>query len=137
MFASFSRLDLGITVGPKRPEQIKTILSGYLLILVNYQCMDKDITGSALWRMRATLRHHDRVRRITFTGTAAWINEFIRATNCPFHILERLSLRIRFSDRQKLPDTILRGPTTSYIKPRLSRIRIFIVRNGSQQPLFC
>ena len=60
-FASTPRLDLGITIG-----HIKTILSSHLPIPVDYNCTDEDITGSALWRMRAALRHHDRVRRILF-----------------------------------------------------------------------
>jgi hypothetical protein len=83
MFASSSRLDL-ITVGPKKPGHIKTILSGHLPILIDYKCMHEDLTGSALWRMRATFRHHDRVRKITFAGTGTWIDEFIRATNDSF-----------------------------------------------------
>jgi hypothetical protein len=56
MFASSSRLDLGITVGPQKPGHIKTTLSSPLPIFIEYKCLSYgDITGSALWRMRAAL----------------------------------------------------------------------------------
>jgi hypothetical protein len=70
MFASSSRLDLNIIVGPEKPGHIKTILSGHLPILIDYLRLYRpgDMTDSALWRMRAALRHRDRVREISFRG---------------------------------------------------------------------
>jgi hypothetical protein len=55
-------LDLGVTLGPEKPDHIETILSGPLPILIGYKCLYREITGSALWRMDAAIRHHDRVR---------------------------------------------------------------------------
>ena len=66
VFASLSRLDLGITVGPIKPDNIETILSSQLPILIDYKCMYQDMSSSALWRMRASLEQRDRVRGITF-----------------------------------------------------------------------
>jgi len=105
MFASVTRLDLGITVGPEKPGHIKTILSGPLPIFLDYRrcirctchweenaaCdagdvfLPTNITGSALWRMRAVLKYHpDRVRDITFEGEWAGFNKFFKMTNCAF-----------------------------------------------------
>src|SRR5258708_15344702 len=39
-----------------------------------------DVTGSALWRMRATLREHDRVREVSFEGKNGSFEIFIKAT---------------------------------------------------------
>jgi hypothetical protein len=125
VFASASRLDLGIPVGPDKPRHIKTILSGSLPILVNYRCRYRDITGSALWRMRAALKHHDRVRGISFEGSGANFDKFIKATNFPFPLLESLSLRLRYGDKQKLPDTFLRGPDLSDL--HLQRLKLMRV----------
>jgi hypothetical protein len=68
MFVSSCHLDLNIIVGPKKLGNIKTILSGHLPILIDYSCLHRprDITGSALWHMRATLRHCNRMREISF-----------------------------------------------------------------------
>jgi hypothetical protein len=119
MFASSSRLDLGITVGPQKPGHIKTILSGRLPIFMDYKCMSKDVTGSALWRMRAALKHQDRVRgEIAFEGTGAWFDEFFEATNCSFPVLESLLLRPKYGHEVELPDTFLGGPDLSYLHLR-------------------
>ena len=122
VFASVSRLDLSIPVGPDKPRHIKTILSGPLPIIINYRCMYRDITGSALWRMRAALRHHDRVRRISFEASGASFDKFIKATNCPFPLLESLSLRFGYGDKPKLPNTFLRGPDLSDL--HLQRLKL-------------
>jgi hypothetical protein len=96
VFASSSRLDLNITVGPEKPGYIKTILSGHLSILIDYVRMYEppgNITGSALWRMHAALRHRDRVREISFGGwSVISFGKFIRATNYHFPTLESLDL---------------------------------------------
>jgi hypothetical protein len=84
IFASASRLDLSITVGPEKPGHIKAILSGPLPIHIDYKCRFREITGSALWRMRAALKHHDRVREIALEGTSADFDKFFKVTNCPF-----------------------------------------------------
>jgi hypothetical protein len=103
MFASSSRLDL-ITVGPKKPGHIKTILSGHLPILIDYKCMHEDLTG----------RHSD----ITIAFARSPLQErepgSTNSSERPMTpLLESLSLRFRFSDKQKLPDTFLRGPDLS------------------------
>jgi hypothetical protein len=113
-FASCSRLDLGVTVGPEKPGHIKSILSGTLPISINYRGM-YGITRSALWRMRAVLEHHhDRVREIAFEGMlvdATNFNKILKVTQYAFPMLEGLILH--FDDyyyEPKLPDTFLRGP---------------------------
>lgn len=137
MFASVTRLDLGITVGPEKPGHIKTILSGPLPIFLDFPCIyhhihDREedtaddagdvvdafpigITGSALWRMRAVLKHHpDRVRHITFEGESTSFNKFFKMTNCAFSMLESLSLTF-FSHVPNIPATFLRGPDLSHL----------------------
>jgi hypothetical protein len=122
MSASSSRLDLGITVGPKKPGHIETILSGPWPIVIDYKRTQEYITGSALWRLRAALRHHDRVREISFEGSSASFGKFFKATNRPFPVLENLSLHFRTGDEVKLPDTFLRGPDLSV--SHLRRLRL-------------
>ena len=124
MFASSSRLDLGITVGPKKPSHIKTILSSPLPIFVEYKSIyPEDITGSALWRMRAALRHCDRVREITFEGwSGADFGNFIRATNYHFPALESLVLGVPNGNELDIPATFLRGP--DQLNLRLRRLRL-------------
>jgi hypothetical protein len=136
MFASVTRLDLGITVGPEKPGHIKTILSGPLPIFLDFRCIyhpihDREedtagdivdidaiptgITGSALWRMRAVLKHHpDRVRDITFEGEWTRFNKFFKMTNCAFSMLESLSLTF-LSHVPNIPATFLRGPDLSHL----------------------
>ena len=119
MFASASRLDLGITVGPKKPDDIKTIQSYPLPIFIDYKYQymhreSEDITG-ALSRMLAALGHHDRVREISYEGSGLSgtnFDEFIKATNSPFPLLESLVFRFK-RGYVKLPDTFLRGPGLS------------------------
>jgi hypothetical protein len=129
MFASSSRLELGITVGSKKPGHIKAILSGPLPILIDYKCRNENLTGSALWRLRAALGHSDRVREISFEGSDAWFGQFFTATtNCSFPVLESLSLcfgrGLRHGDDPKLPDTFLRGPDLSDLHPSLRRLSL-------------
>ena len=113
IFASSLRLDLGITVGPIKPKEIETILAGPLPILIEYKCMYEEMTSSAIWRLRAALKHHDRVRGIFFGGTSVWSNEFFRATNHSFPILERLTLVPLYGVELKLPETFLGGQDVS------------------------
>jgi hypothetical protein len=114
MFASSYRLDLNITVGPEKPEHIRTILSGHLPILIDYLCMyGLDVTGSALWRMRAALRERDRVREISFEGKNESFEKFIKATNYHFPVLESLVLRFGNGYEPDIPATFLRGPELS------------------------
>ena len=123
MFASYSRLDLGITVGPEKPGHIKTILSGTLPISIDYKNMYGDITGSILWRMRAALNHHDRVREIAFEGTIANFDKILKMTQRAFPVLESLSLRFTIKlYKAKLPDTFLRGQDLSV--PHLRHLRL-------------
>jgi hypothetical protein len=111
VFASSSRLDLNIVVGPEKPSHIKTILSGHLPILIDYLCLDlPDNTDSALWCMRAALRHRDRVREISLRGWDVIFGKIIRATNYYFPALESLVLRFPYSNKPDIPATFLRGP---------------------------
>jgi hypothetical protein len=120
IFASSSRLDLGINVGPEKPGHIKEILSSHLPIFIEYQCRITDIrvTGSALWRMRAALRHRDRVRKISFAGCAASFRKFIRATNYHFPALESLDLGFSYDHEPDIPATFLRGPDQADLRLR-------------------
>ena len=122
VFASYSRLDLGITIGPEKPGHIKTILSGHLPISINYGSMYGDITGSILWRMRAALNRRDRVREIAFEGTSANFDRMLKMTQCAFPVLESLVLRFKILHSAKLPDTFLRGPDLSVLHLRHLRL---------------
>jgi F-box-like len=117
MFASTSRLDLNIVVGPEKPSHIKTILSGHLPILIDYSDPYGIITASALWRMRAALRHRNRVREISFGGYGVTFKKFIKATNYHFPALESLVLSFprfpRDHGEPDIPATFLRGPDRS------------------------
>jgi hypothetical protein len=114
MFASVSRLDLGVFVGPEKPGHINTVLSGPWPIFIDYRGISGDITGSALWRMRTVLmHHHDRVRKISFEGTWANFDKFFKVTNCPFPFLESLAISFKDGYEPKIPDTFLRGPDLS------------------------
>jgi F-box-like len=117
MFASTSRLDLNIVVGPEKPSHIKTILSGHLPILIDYSDPygpSGIITASALWRMHAALRHRNRVREISFGGYGVTFKKFIKATNYHFPALESLVLSFprfpRDHGEPDIPATFLRGP---------------------------
>ena len=122
MFASCSRLDLGVTVGHIKPTYIKTILSGTLPIYVDYKGMYGGVTSSALWCMRAALEHPDRVREIAFEGTDANFNDILKVTQCAFPVLEGLILHFQDYYRLKLPDTFLRGLDPSDL--HLRRIKL-------------
>ena len=123
MFASSSRLDLSICVGPQKPSHIKTILSSPLPIFIEYnKYLHEDITGSATWRMHAALRHRDRVREISF-GRSEVIDlvifgKFIKATNYHFPALESLVLYFPYGYKPALPATFLRGPDQSDLRLR-------------------
>ena len=120
MFASTSRLDLSVTVGPRKPGHIKTILSSHWPILIDYyhfhrhwyQRIPEDIAGSAIWRMRAALGHRDRVREISFAGSGDLFKPFFRATNHHFPVLESLVL-CSHNYEPNIPATFLRGPDQS------------------------
>ena len=118
MFASSSRLDLIITVWPKKPSHIKTILSSPLPISIEYRFLHGDLICSALWRMRAALRHRDRVREISFSGRGVSFGKFFRATNYHFPALESLTLWFRNGHEPDIPTTFLRGPDQSDLRLR-------------------
>ena len=122
MFASSSRLDLIITVGPYKPGHIKAILSSPLPIFINYNYWYASITGSALWRMHAAIRHRDRVREISFGGQVVDVEKFIRAANCHFPVLESLSLSFPYGRKPDIPATFLRGPDQSDLPLRRLRL---------------
>ena len=120
MFASSLRLDLGFVVGPTKPDDIETILSGPLPIFIEFKKM-LEVTSSALERMRAVLDQRDRVRGISFEGKRVWMDEVFSATNCNFPILDSVVLRSlegvfhnsRYNGDLELPDTFLGGPDLS------------------------
>jgi hypothetical protein len=125
VFASTSRLNLGITVGPTKPGHIKTILSSTLPIFIDYKYVNKDF-GSALWRMRAALKHRDRGREISLEGIVEFedkfFGEFFKATQCTFPVLESLSLCFGNNYQPNLPNTFLRGPDLS--NPHLRHLKL-------------
>jgi hypothetical protein len=135
MFASSSRLDLNIIVGPKKPGHIKKILSGHLPIVVDYsysyQSMGRDIIGSTTWRMRAALRHRDRVREISFRGYGVIFGNFIKATSYHFPALESLFLYFLYGHEPEIPASFLRGPYQSDHLP----LRRLILHSGSFAPV--
>jgi hypothetical protein len=117
MFASSYRLDLNVTVGPIKPDHIKKILSGPLPFFIDYKNMHGEITRSAHWRMRAALRHHDRVRKIAFEWSNTNFDEFFKDTKCTFPMPDSLVLCFGHGNEflpasAKLPDTFL-GPDPS------------------------
>jgi hypothetical protein len=108
---SSSRLDLNVVVGPVKPGNLKTILSGHLPILIDYlhSYDPRENNGSAVWRLRAALRHRDRVREISFGGCADTFRELIEATNYHFPALESLVLYLSRGHEPEIPATFLRG----------------------------
>jgi hypothetical protein len=115
VFASSSRLDLNVIVEPVKPDDdIKSILSGHLPIIIDYLLYkSKDDTGSAaLWRMLAALEHRDRVRDISFQANIDDFGKFIEATSYHFPALESLSLYFPHHEPE-IPATFLRGPDRS------------------------
>jgi hypothetical protein len=84
-FASSSRLDLNVIVRPVKPNAIKTVPSGHLPILIDYEQLSEiDVNGTTVWRMCAGLRHRNRVREISFGGFGAYAriySKFIEATH--------------------------------------------------------
>ena len=114
VFASSSRLDLGITIGPHHPSHIKTILSSSLPIFIKYGRIYSGVSiGSARWRMLAALKHHDRVRKISFEEMSVEFEKFFDKTQCAFPVLESLSLCFKHIHEAKLPNTFLKGPDPS------------------------
>ena len=155
IFASSSRLNLGIFVRPEKLADIKKILSGSLRslpILVDYRSTRGDIeswnssTDNTLCRLRAALRQHDRVREIFFGGTCADFMELFKATNFSFPVLESLSLRFTYKTNVEFPATFLRGKNQSDLHLRRLRLYhvsavasisgIFVLRNVSHRLLF-
>jgi hypothetical protein len=131
VFASYSHLDINLVVGPEKPGQLKATLSGHFLpILIDYSSRTngpptrREITGSALWHMRAALRHRDRVREISFGGwDVDFIETFISATNYPFPALESLVLSFPDGQEPDIPATFLRGSDQSDLP--LRRLKLY------------
>lgn len=126
MFASPSRLDLGITVGPQRSSLIKTILSGPLPIFFEYASFYRigDPPSVKFQQMRTAFGYHrDRVREICFEGTNADFYRFFEVTDCPFPVLESLVLDFKVASETRLPHTFLRGPKLSDLHLRRLEFR--------------
>ena len=120
MFASCFRLDLNVTVGPIKPGHIETILSGPLPISIRFWF--GDVTSSTLWRMRAALRHRDRVREISFASSRINLEEFLSATNHHFPALESLELCSLHNHRLDIPATFLGGPDRPDLRLRCLKL---------------
>ena len=130
MFASSSRLQLGISAKPENIGDInlKTVLSDPLPIFINFKNTNKDITSSALRSMRAALkRHRGRVGEIAFEGVSAKFNEyfkrFSKVTKCTFPALESLSMDFGYRDAPNLINTFLQEPDLSDLPLRRLRLR--------------
>jgi hypothetical protein len=121
VFGSSFRLDVGVTIGPVKPDRIKKILSGHLPIFIDYKDVDRNF-GSALRRMRTALKHRDRVRVISIDGMGTRYDKFLKQTQYAFPVLESLSLRFESFYQPKFPDTFLRGPDLSNL--HLRRLRL-------------
>ncbi len=127
MFTSPSRLGLCIPVGPQKPDHIQKVLSGPFPILVHYKRTRGDISGSALWRLRALLKHPDRLRGITFEGTSTGFHKFFSlTTGCTLPVLESLELRPEPTATYALtlPDTFLKRPDSSDLH-HLRRLKLY------------
>ena len=81
--------------------------------------IDEDIGGSALWCMRAALKHRV-VREIAFTGTGDNFDKIFKETIYAFPELENLDLDLGY-EVQKDPDTEL---LDSFLGPDPSNSRL-------------
>jgi hypothetical protein len=106
--------------GPYQDDPVRSSADSHRLL---YSYQPRDITGSAIWRMRAALRHHDRVREISFGGYGVTQGEFIKATSYHFPALESLFLIFPHGPESEIPATFLRGPDQS--DPGLRRLTLY------------
>ena len=115
MFASPSRLDLYFVLGPKQKGDMKTIMSlrhsPPLPIEINYSGLGKSVTTKEMDRILAALKHPDRIRGITLTGSADDLNKLYKAAigRRPFPALKNLALCDRRDKRLNIPASFLRG----------------------------
>ena len=127
--ASSTRLDLCLFVSTSNPESMIMIFSPQLLplpIAINHHYLPV-VTASHVkvkkFRcMQAALKRYNRVRGITFSGTAPDFDELFKATKCPFPMLEDLELR-NFDGgiaELKVPATFLDGSA-----PHLRRLKLY------------
>jgi hypothetical protein len=143
MFASSSRLDLGISVRLQKLGDIKTVLSDPLPIFIKFRITHTKTTGGDNMRMRAALKQYRaRVREIFFVGESAgfdkYFKKFSQVTGCNFPVLESLSMDFRYRDTPKLINTFIGGPDLSNLLLRrffCINIQAFIVLNVSHRPL--
>ncbi|KAI0302776.1 hypothetical protein BC826DRAFT_966040 [Russula brevipes] len=116
VFASFSRLDVALIVGMKNPGHMKTIFSPHLSplpIVIDYGDSYSKTTKE-LGRVLAALKRCDRVRGITFRGSGRDFDKFLKATKCPFPLLDSLELRNdALPGQTTLPAIFLRGSVPS------------------------
>ena len=128
MFASSSRLDLGISVRLQKLGEIKTVLSDPLPISIKFGTIHTKPTGGDKRRMRAALKQYRaRVREIFFNGGSAWFDKYFKkfsnVTGCNFPVLESLSMEFRYRDAPKLINTFLGGPDQSNVHLRRLKLR--------------
>jgi hypothetical protein len=128
MFASSSRLDLSITVGPRKPGHIETILSGHLPILIDYSCLyhygncvDRRTSLAALFG--ACVPHLDIViacSRPPFKGVVSSSENLSGRPIITFPYWRALTLALHVTD---IPATFLGGP--DQLDLRLQRLRLY------------
>ena len=122
MFASASWLGLCLVLTPEKGGNIKTILSRHfppLPIEIHY-C--RPVKTKDIGRMLAALKRPDRIRKISFLGSAADLNKLFKATKGTFPALETLGDQNR--KELKIPATFLKGSGLRLRSLKLHRISL-------------
>ena len=132
VFASSTRLDLCLVVSTSNPGNMNTIFSPHLSplpIAIEHgypPSTASHMKAKEFGCMLAALKHYNRVRGITFSGSAPDFDKLFEATKHPFPILEDLELcnldgRIT---ELKLPATFLKGSAPPLRRLQLTRISL-------------
>ena len=129
IFASSTRLDLCLSMSTSNPNSVATIFLPHLSLLpiaIKHHYLpvgtDPHVKTEEFGCMQAALKSYNRVRGITFSGTAPDFDELFKATKCPFPMLEDLELRNLDSGiaELKVPATFLDGSA-----PHLRRLKLY------------
>ncbi|KAH9990636.1 hypothetical protein BJV74DRAFT_421172 [Russula compacta] len=135
VFASSTRLDLCLFVSNSNPGNMNTIFSPHLSplpIAINHDCPPLGVTshmkGKEIGCMLAVLKRcGDRVRGITFSGSAPDFDKLFEATKHPFPILEDLELYHCSIIELNLPATFLMGSAPHLRRLKLDRISLISI----------